>query len=136
MTAPLLDACRSVYVMDYCGYYYRDNPTSTMNTFRLNEVQQMKDLAAYLYVTLDGAYHGKIDMYVATHYFDFLDRAMLTMSYGEYRNLVRQTLDKELYGYLVRAKCEGNRMWQIVFLLMRCKMFDALWILRKIRKRK
>lgn len=136
VTVPLLVACQSVYVMDYCGYYYRDNPTSTMNTFRLNEVQQMKDLAAYLYVTLDGAYHRKIDVYVATHYFDFLDRAMLTMSYGAYRDLVRQTLDKELFGYLDRAKCEGNRMWQIVFLLMRCKMFGALWVLRKLRKRK
>lgn len=136
VTAPLMSECSSVYVMDHCSYYYRNNPTSIMNTFRLNEVQQMKDLAAYLYVTLDGAYHGKIDMYVATHYFDFLDRAMLTMSYGEYRNLVRQTLDKELYGYLSRAKCKGNFMWQIIFLLMRCKMFGVLWILRKIRKRK
>lgn len=136
VTVPLMDHCRSVYVTDYCGYFYRDNPTSTMNTFRLDEVQQMKDLASYLQGVLDGVYHRRIDMYVATHYFDFLDRAMLTMSYGEYRKLVRQTLDRQLYGYLARAKCQNNRMWQIVFALMRLRCFGALWILRKIRKRK
>ena len=136
LTVPLLAECDSVYVLDYYGYFYRNNPESIMNTFRHDEVQHMKELASYLQSRLDVTYYGKIDLYVATHYFDFLDRAMLTMSYGEYRNLVRQTLDKELFGYLDRAKCEGNRMWQIVFLLMRCKMFDALWILRKIRKRK
>ncbi len=136
VTVPLLDTCQSVYVMDYCGYFYRDNPTSTMNTLHLNEVQQMKDLASYLYSTLDAAYHAKIDMYVAAHYFDFLDCAMLIMNYREYRELVRQTLDAELYGYLARATCKNNPMWQIVFALMRLRLFGVLWILRKIRKRK
>lgn len=136
VTVPLLDRCQSVYLMDYCGYYYRDNPTSTMNTFRLNEVQQMKDLASYLYGILDAVYHGKVDMYVAAHYFDFLDRAMLTMNYRQYRRLVKQTLDGELYGYLARAACKNNRMWQTVFALMRWKRFGVLWLLRKIRKRR
>ena len=136
VTVPLLAAGESVQVLDYCGYFYRDNPASTMNTFCLDEVQQMKDLADYLYGVLDPEYHRKVDMYVATHYFDFLDRAMLTMTYGEYRKLVRQTLDRQLYGYLARAKCQNNRMWQIVFALMRLRCFGALWILRKIRKRK
>lgn len=135
-TVPLLAECTSACVLDCCGYFYRDNPASIMNTFRQDEVQQIKVLASYLCGILDAPYHGKIDMYVATHYFDFLDRAMLTMSYRQYRELVRQTLDKELYGYLARAKCQNNRMWQIVFALMRFRMFTAIWILRKIRKRK
>jgi len=136
VTVPLLAACSSVYVQDHCGYYYRNNPASIMNTFRRNEVQQMKNLASYLRNTLNAKYHGKIDIYVATHYFDFLDRAMLIMNYREYRELVRQTLDNELYGYLTRAKCKNNPMWQIVFALMRCKLLGALWILRKVKKRK
>ena len=129
-------ACSSVCVLDRCSYYYRNNPTSIMNTFRRNEVQQMKDLAAHLRDALDAVYYGKIDLYVATHYFDFLDRAMTVMNYEEYRNLVHQTLDEEVYAYLSAAKCKGNPMWQVVFALMRCKRFDALWLLRKIRKRK
>lgn len=136
VTVPLLDACDKVCVLDHCGYFYRDNPTSIMNTFRHSEVQQMKYLASYLRNALNAAYHKKIDMYVATHYFDFLDRAMLIMNYGKYRQLVKETLDAELYGYLTRARCKNNPMWQVVFLLMRYKMFGMLWILRKIRKRK
>lgn len=136
VTVPLLAACDSVFVLDCCGYFYRDNPASISNTFRHGEVQEMKELVAYLRGVLDETYNEKIDRYVATHYFDFLDRAMLIMSYGEYRALVRQTLDEELYGHLRRATCKGSPMWQIVFALMRRKRFDALWVLRKIRKRK
>ena len=136
ITVPVLAASTKVCVLDYCGYYYRDNPVSLTNTLNLDEVRQMKVLANYLHGVLNREYDKKIDRYVATHYFDFLDRAMLAMSYGEYRKLVRQTLDKELYGYLVRAKCKANPMWQIVFALMKCRLFGLLWILRKIRKRK
>lgn len=136
VTVPLLAASDSVYVLDHSGYYYRNNPASLQNTFFYDEVRQIKVLAAHLRSALDATYDAKINLYVATHYFDFLDRAMLIMSYREYRELVRQTLDKELYGYLARAKCKNNRMWQIVFALMRCRLFDALWLLRKVRKRK
>ena len=136
ITVPLLAASKAVCVLDYCGYYYRDNPVSLTNTLILDEVRQMKVLANYLHSVLEKDYDRKIDMYVATHYFDFLDRAMLLMNYREYRCLVKQTLDAELSGYLARAKCKNNRMWQIVFLLMRYKMFGTLWMVRKIRKRK
>ena len=77
VTTPLLANCRSVYVTDQCGYFYRNNPTSIMNTFRRNEMQQMKNVASYLRGIMDATYHRKNDMYVATHYFDFLDRAMV-----------------------------------------------------------
>lgn len=136
VTVPVLAASEKVCVLDYCGYYYRDNPVSLTNTLILDEVRQMKVIANYLHAVLGRDYDRKIDQYMATHYFDFLDRAMLTMSLGAYWKLVRQTLDKELYGYLVRAKCKANPVWQIVFALMKCRLFGLLWILRKIRKRK
>ena len=136
VTVPLLASCRSVYVLDHDGYFYRDNPVSIMNTFRHNEVQQIKVLASYLRETVDAVYHRKIDLYVATHYFDFLDRAMLIMNYHQYRQLVKETLDDELYAYLARATCKDNIMWQIIFVLQKFKFFGILWLLRKIRKRK
>lgn len=136
VTVPLLASSSSVYVLDHCGYFYRNNPASSQNTFRKDEVQQIKILASHLRGALDATYYGRIDMYVATHYFDFLDRAMLLMNYDQYRHLVKETMDAELYSYLTRAKCKNNRMWQIVFLLMRYKMFGTLWMVRKIRKRK
>ena len=136
VTAPILATSSSAYVLDYCGYFYRSNPTSIMNTFRRNEVQQMKALSSYLRGIMDQRYHEKIDMYVASHYFEFLDRAMLLMTYWEYRQLIRETLDEQLYSYLARAKCKNNLKVQLIFALQRKKLFGCLWILRKIKKRK
>ena len=135
VTAPMLAQCRTVYIMDHAGYYYRSNPTSIMNTFRTNEPDEIKRMVDYLGGHMAPEYSGRIDMYVATHYFDFLDRAMLQMSYGEYRILVRDTLDEELYGYLRRARCKENPVVQLVFALLRLRRFDLLWLLRKIKKR-
>lgn len=135
VTAPMLAQCRTVYVMDHTGYYYRSNPTSIMNTFRINEPDEIKRVAACLEERMAPEYGGKIDMYVAKCYFDFLDRAMLQMSYREYRALVRGTLDEELYGYLRRARCKENPVVQLVFVLLRLRRFDLLWLLRKIKKR-
>lgn len=135
VTTPLLAGCDSVYVLDYCGYYYRSNPTSIMNTFRKDEPEQMKAVASYLSEVMPEAYGNQIDLYVSTHYFDFLDRAMLTMSYREYRDLIRETADTQIRGHLRRAKCRGNVTVMLIVELLRWGRYDLLWLLRKIKKR-
>lgn len=135
VTAPMLAQCRTVYVTHHTGYYYRSNPTSIMNTFRVNEPDEIKRVAACLGERMAPEYGGRINMYVAKRYFDFLDRAMLQMSYKEYRALVRSTLDEELYGYLRHVRCKGNPVTQLMFALLRLRRFDLLWLLRKIKKR-
>lgn len=135
VTTPLLAGCDSVYVLDYCGYYYRSNPTSIMNTFRKDEPEQMKAVAAYLSETMPESYQNQIDLYVATHYFEFLDRAMLIMGYRDYQNLIRETMDSQISGHLKRAKCHGNLTVMLIVELMRRGRFDLLWLLRRIKKR-
>lgn len=135
VTTPLLAQCEEVFILDYCGYYYRSNPTSIMNTFHRNEPDQIKQVAAYMQATLPEQYRAKIDMYVSAHYFEFLDRAMMSMNYREYRQLIRETLDETLFAYLHRARCKGNPKVWLIFTLLRWQCFGALWLLRKIKKR-
>ena len=135
VTAPLLTGCDSVYLSDIPGYFYRDNPESIMNTFSATEIRQMKLLIRHLSACMTPAFHGKLDMYVLTHYFDFLDRAMLSMTYREYRKLICETLDDELFCAIRRAKCPGVSSLSIISFLLRHRLFGTLWLLRKIRKR-
>lgn len=134
LTAPLLNACQTVYVMDYCGYYYRNNPTSIMNTFRKTEITQMKELLYFLSHNLGMAYENKLDIYAVTHYFDFLDRAMQRGNYHEYRRIIRDTLDDELATRFCRAKCAGGVKLRLVFFLLRNQWFFVLWMLRKLQR--
>ncbi len=138
VTAPLLANCESVFVSGIQGYYYRDNPKSIMNTFRKNEVEQIRLLAEYLRAALGDTYKDRIDVYVLLHYFDFLDRAMLCLEgLGPYKQLIRETADRKILDSLRRAKCTSSRaIDRLVFLLMNHHCFTAIWVLRHIKKRK
>lgn len=134
VTAPLLADCASLYIMDYYGYFYRSNPTSIMNTFRVSEIDQIKQLVSYLSERLDADYEEKLDVYTLTHYFDFLDRAMLR-GFHTYRQIIRQTYDEELAVRIRRARTTGSLKLKLIFFLMRHRWYTALWVLRKIKKR-
>ena len=135
VTAPLLANAKSIYVLDSCGYFYRDNPTSIMNTFRRNEPEQIKLICSYLKSKLSSEYQNKIYLYAASHYFDFLDRAMQTMSFKEYKALIKETLDDELFNQIKSARVKGLSSTTLIFALLRHRLFGMLWFLRKIKPR-
>lgn len=134
VSTPLLASCETVYIMDYFGYFYRSNPTSIMNTFRVSEIDQIKQLVSYMSERMGAAYEQKLDVYTLTHYFDFLDRAMLR-GYKTYRQIIRQTYDEELTARIRRARTTGGLKLKVIFFLMRRRYYTALWLLRKIKKR-
>ena len=133
VTAPLLHSCESVYALDFCGYYYRQNPASIMNSFRENELRQMQILTEYLAEKLGPEYEPKLDMYTATHYFDFLDRAMVR-GFREYRQIIKRVRTDAILARVHRARVEGKKL-KLIFFLLRHECYRLLWLLRRIKKR-
>lgn len=136
--APLLANCSSIYISDVCGYFYRDTPGSLMNSFHEDEWMQVKCLVNYLSQTMDSFYERRINSYMVTHLFDYLDRAIVVnRSYSAYRKMVRNICDNEFLIRMERAQCHSRLFNEkLVFLLMKQKLFTLLWILRKVKKRK
>ena len=134
VTTPLLLSCDRVYVADYFGYYYRSNPASIMNTFSIKEIDQIKQVVRYLASYFKGQLENKLDVYVAMHYFDFIDRGMSRGKYLDYRRLINETLDDEVDGHIKKACCKRNLKVKVILMLLRNHMFSVLWFLRKIKR--
>lgn len=137
MTVPMTSASERVYISDFQGYYYRDNPKSITNSFHLGEIEQMHWLVDALCERLGEEYSSQIDSYVLVRYFDFLDRAIYLKSFAEYKQIIARTLDDRIRQRISRVQCTAtNKMRRLVFLLMKREMYTLLWLLRKIKKRK
>lgn len=137
VSAPAIAESHCIVVTDFCGYYHRNTPNSIMNTFKIADIEQVKLVAAYLEKKMEAFYESRIDLYVLTHCFDFLDRAIVSMdSYREYRKLIRNTFDETLQRHLKRAKCLSKK-WneRLVFYLMKYQLYKVIWVLRHIKKR-
>ena len=135
--APLLARCDSVFVSDFCGYFYRDTPGSLMNSFRPRDISQISELAAYLEKAMGTAYQSRIDAYVVMHLFDYLDRAVAAAEgYGAYHALAAAAFAPEFLPYLQRGVCASPRgMNQLAFFLTKHRMFRLIWLLRHIKTR-
>ncbi len=138
VNAPLLANCKRVYVSHLCGYLYRDTPGSIMNSFKEDEPQQMFLLADYLSECLDKKYERKIGVYVVTHIFDYLDRAILNVkSYSDYIKIAKVFNTKEFSRYLISAKFQNPDIKdRIIFFLAKHRLYLLIWVLRKVIKRR
>ena len=134
VSAPLLAEMSSVYVLEHFGYYYRPNPNSIMNTFNKNEISQIKLLVEYLSGSLDASYEARLNIYALTHYFSFIDRAIARFSFGDYRALIKETYDEELFSRIKRADAVGGIKIKVLFSLVKNKMFRVLWLIRKLQR--
>lgn len=138
VNAPLLANCKSVYISHICGYLYRDTPGSIMNSFKDDEPKQMLILADYLSEALDENYRRKIGVYVVTHIFDYLDRAILNVkSYSDYIKIAKVFSTKEFKKHLKSTKSHTSDIKdRIVFLLAKYRLYFLIWVLRKVVKRR
>lgn len=135
--APLLDSCNCVYVSSGRDYLYRDTPGSIMNSFKKNEIDQIMGVASYLEQAMPKCYQSRIDAYVVTHIFDYVDRAMLGLGgLAEYCLFVRQMLSPQLKKRLKRSMCLSRKPNEMLaFYLVKYRLFTALWFIRHIYKR-
>lgn len=132
--APFISEADSVVVSDYMGYFYRENPNSIMHTFKEADINQIKDVATYLKEKMDPFYTGRINEYVLTHYFDYLDQVMQNFGYIEYRQLIKSSLDRTLALDLKNTQCRSDRkMDHIVYFLMKQRLWTLLWIARHLK---
>lgn len=134
-SAPMIADAECVVVSDFCGYAYRQNPASLMHTFRIEDAQQIAGVAQYLRKCMSPFYQGRIDYYVLTHYFDFLDRAIShTKGYRQFQKLIKETMDQEIIRSLQNAKCLGKKAGEcVVYYLLHWHMWWPLWVLRHLK---
>ncbi len=135
VTAPLLANAIDVYVSDYSGYFYRNNPTSIMNVFKKDEIGRVKVLIDYLSERLPEAYSGRLNAYMLLEYYRFLSSAIAVCTYREYKGLIANTLDAALKQRLKKARCGKTTHIsnKIIFLFFKYRLFTLFWILIKIR---
>lgn len=133
VTAPALAQCHSVYVLDKCMYYYRITPGSIMNTLRGDELDQAMELAEYLTETMGTAYEQRLHSYVLKECFAYLSHYRGNRK--EYRRVVSQVCTDRLIKHLRGAKSGEKTGFpeRVAFFLLRNQMFDALWLIWKIR---
>ncbi len=136
--APLIADAERVYVSDFCGYYYRDNPNSIMHSFCVEEIAQIKIAARYLKEKMGKEFEDRINVFVATHYFDYLDRAMFyDKKYRSFKKRVRETMDDSLRNDLKKAKSRStNSIERLIVFLLRKQWFFILWALRRVKPRR
>lgn len=135
--APLLDACNCVYVSASRDYQYRDTPSSIMNSFKMDEIGQIIGVADYLERVMPKYYQSRIDAYVVTHIFEYVDRAMLRFKgLREYRRFIREMISPELKIRLKRSVCLSKKLNEkLAFNLVKYRLFTVLWFIRHIYKR-
>ena len=135
VSAPLLAQCESVYISDIHGYYYRDNPTSIMNTFKKTEPQQIIWVAEYLDLSMEKVYQSKIDAFVLVSYFDFLGRlAYSCSSYKECRKIQSELWAAELEKRTKRVHCESKKLKvRLISFLMSHRCYGVIWLIRKVK---
>lgn len=132
--APFIAKANRVVVSDYMGYFYRKNPSSIMHTFKGEDINQIKGVATYLKEKMDSFYIGRINEYVLTHYFDYLDQVMQNFGYMEYRQIIKKTLDKALILDLKNTQCQSDRwMDHVAYFLMKHRFWLLLWIARHLK---
>ena len=134
VTAPMLAASQKVYIAQHYGYFYRQNPTSIMHTFKPDEMDRLMQLARHLADQLDAPYERKIDMFIRRCYFDYLDRAML-QGKATYWQMVRRTQVPEIQDRVRRARSDCGLKRNLAYFLLRHRCYRLLWLFRKIKSR-
>ena len=137
VTAPLLANVETVYISDFCGYYYRNNPTSIMNVFKKDEMGRVKILISFLSGKLSEIYFERINAYLLLEYYRYLSSAISVYSYKEYKELISDTLDSDLIYRLKNAYCGKTTHIsnKIVFAIFKRRLFKFFWILMKTKRK-
>ena len=132
---PALAQCRTVYVLAETLYHYRVTPGSITNTHHGDELDQALLLADYLLERMGESYHQKLDTYILRECANHL--SFYRENWQEYH---RETLKMRNYRFHapIRTKLLGvytGFLDRVVFLLLRLRMFDLLWLIWWIRRK-
>ena len=135
ITMPLVANCQSLYVSKYVGYYYRDNPTSIVNSFRKDDFEKDKILIKYLDNKMPSHYES-ISFYLAFRMKSYLvATAKASASFSEFKDLIKNNFSKKEYERVKDViKKDNNFKQKILFYLLRHKLLIFVWIMARMVK--
>lgn len=135
ITMPLVANCQSLYVSKYVGYYYRDNPTSIVNSFRKDDFEKDKILIKYLDEKMPSHYES-ISFYLVFRMKSYLfAAAKASASFSEFKDLIKSNFSKKEYERVKDViKKDNNFKQKILFYLLRHKLLIFVWIMARMVK--
>lgn len=133
VTMPLVASCQSIYIINYCGYKYRDNPTSIVNTFREQDFQNCKKLVKFLDLKLP-KHKSQISAYFSgfiKNYVVLAGKAKTT--YKEFKALIRENIQKEDFKRMSETKIKGDLFKnKVCKALIRLRLWRCIWLYCKL----
>ena len=135
ITMPLIFNSESIYISKYVGYYYRDNPTSLVNSFRKDDFKNGKLLIKYLDEKMPSHYK-QISFYLAYRTKNYLiASARAINSLKEFKNTIKENYSKNEHLRIKSInKCALTAKEKLLFFLLRSKMYFLIWLLARIIK--
>lgn len=135
ITMPLVADCQSLYVSHYAGYYYRDNPTSIVNSFRKDDFEKDKILIKYLDEKMPSHFES-ISFYLVFRMKSYLvTAAKASASFSEFKDLIKNNFSKKEYERVKDViKKDNNFKQKILFYLLRHKLLIFVWIMARMVK--
>lgn len=135
ITMPLIANCQSLYISKYIGYYYRDNPTSIVNSFRKDDFEKDKILIKYLDNKMPSHFEN-ISFYLAFRMKAYLvTAAKASACFNEFKNLIKSNFSKNEYERIKDTVKKDNTFKQkLLFYFLRNKLFVFVWIMARMVK--
>ena len=132
ISAPLSLRCQSIYITQFKGYFYRDNPTSIVNTFKTQRFCELQALTAYLHEQMP-SHRVQIAYYAMRRlYQDIVSFGKCADSSAAFARGLNEKLSTDWMRLLKTADVRGwpikkrvviflirHRMWGILFRLIR-----------------
>ncbi|MBQ3016476.1 MAG: glycosyltransferase [Clostridia bacterium] len=133
ITMPLILCCKSVYVSKYVGYYYRNNPSSIVNTFRKDDFKNDKILINYLDKMMP-SHSEQISFYLAYRMKNYLiTSARATNSIKEFKSIIKDNFSKIEYGRIKSLNKQGFTFKdKVLFFFLKNKMYSLIWLIARI----
>ena len=134
LTMPIMNRCTSVYISDYCGYYYRDNPVSLVNTFREKDFFYERRLVSILEDELPN-HREQLEYYFLICFVNYVIKcAYVNSSWREFRRITDSNISKRDLQKIRSIKIEKIPfLKRVQIFAVKYKIWWLIWIYGKVR---
>lgn len=134
-TIPIMQNCSSIYISEFSGYYYRNNPNSIVNSFREKDAYYNELLYKHLTIRCGKSYYDRICAYACYATKIYISQAAKHFNkYSDFKKCLTSNFNDYLIELLKDAKIK-NFGFKDRLLIRSCIMnkYMLLWILFKLK---
>ena len=138
VTAPLIAGCKTMLILDNCGYYYRISQTSMTKKWDNTDFSRLKRLVNHLDKALGPEYTENINIYILFAFYSHIVHA--AASFANCRSYVRtmaKNMDAEIQKRIRMVKTKSlSRRMHFISLLMKHRLYGSVWFLYIMKHRR